>query len=122
MGCPGLAGGGGVIRDDHCRWVKGFLRKIGKVSSLEAELWAIRDGLILYNQILIQELLIELDAKAVISLLTCNTESFAQYAPFIDDYWNLLHRHPLWKIQHCYKESNACVDGRQSLVNMTFVY
>ena len=95
LGCPGPAGGGGLIRDDHGRWVKGFLRRIGKVSSLEAELWAIRDGLILCNQLLIQELIIELDAKAVISLLTCNTESFAQYAPLIDDCRNMLHRHPL---------------------------
>ena len=98
LGCPGSAGRGGLIRDDHGRWVKGFIKKIGKVSSLEAELWAIRDGLILCNQLLIQELLIELDAKAVISLLNCNTKSFAQYAPLIDYCRNLLHRHPLWKI------------------------
>ena len=69
LGCPGPAGGGGLIHDDHGKWVKGFLRRIGKVNSLEAELW---DGLILCNQLLIQELLIELDAKAIISLLTCN--------------------------------------------------
>ena len=68
LGCPGPAGGGDLIRDDHGKWVKGFLRKISKVSSLEAKLWAIRDGLILCNQLLIQELLIKLDAKAVISL------------------------------------------------------
>ena len=91
--------------------MKGFLRRIGKVSSLEAELWAIRDGLTLCTELQIQELLIELDAKAVISLVTCNKESFAQYAPLIDDCRNLLHQHPLWKIQHCYRESNACADA-----------
>ena len=98
-------------RDDHGRWVKGFLRRIGKVSSLEVELWAIRDGLNLYNQLQLQELFIELDAKAVISLLTSNTESFAQYAHLIDDCRNLLRRHPLWKIQHCYREYNACANA-----------
>ena len=107
LGCPGPVGGGGVIRDDHGRLVKGFLRKIGKVNSLEAELQAIRDGLIICNQLLIQELYIELDAKAVISLLTNKTE----YAPLIDDCRNLLNLHPTWKIQHCYWESNACVDA-----------
>ena len=91
--------------------MKGFLRRIGKVSSLEAELWAIRDGLTLCTQLQIQELLIEFNAKAVISLVTCNKESFAQYAPLIDDYRNLLQQHPLWKIQHCYRESNACADA-----------
>ena len=110
LGCPGPAGGGGLIRDDHGRWVKGFLRRIGKVSSLEAELWAIRDGLTLCTQLQTQELLIELDAKAVISLVTCNKESFAQYAPLIDDCRNLLQQHPLWKIQHCYREANTCAD------------
>ena len=79
------AGGGGLICDDHGRWVKGFLGRMGKVSSLEAELWAIRDGLILCNRLLIQELFIELDAKAVIRTL--------------------------WKMQHCYRESNACADA-----------
>ena len=94
LGCPGPAGGGGLISDDHGKWVKGFLRRIGKVSSLEAELWAIRDGLTLCTHLQIQDLLIELDAKAVISLVTCNKESFAQYAPLIDDCRNLLHQHP----------------------------
>ena len=91
--------------------MKGFLRRIGKVSSFEAELWAIRDGLTLCTQLQIQELLIELDAKAVISLVTCNKESFAQYAPLIDDCRNLLQQHPLWKIQHCYREANTCADA-----------
>ena len=111
LGCPGPAGGGGLIRDHHGRWVKGFLRRIGKVCSLEAELWAIRDGLTLCTQLQTQELIIELDAKAVISLVTCNKESFAQYAPLIDDCWNMLQQHPLWKIQHCYREANTCADA-----------
>ena len=87
--------------------MKGFLRRIGKVSSLEAELWAIRDGLTLCTQLQTQEL----DAKAVISLVTCNKESFAQYALLIDDCRNMLQQHPLWKIQHCYREANTCADA-----------
>lgn len=85
QGRPGPAGGGGLILDDHGRWVKRFLRKIGKVNNLEAELWTIRDGLIIYNQLLIQDLYIELGAKVVISLLTSKNDFYAQYAPIIDD-------------------------------------
>lgn len=44
LGNPGLAGGGGVIRDCTGRWMVGFSRKIGIASSLTAELWAIRGG------------------------------------------------------------------------------
>ena len=108
LGCLGHASGGGLIQDAHGRWVKGFLRKIGKVNSLKAELCAIKDGLIFCNQLIIQNLYIELDTKAVISLLTSKNNSYAQYAPIIDDYRNM---HPTWKIQHCYWESNACVDA-----------
>jgi len=40
----GLAGGGGVVKDDQGNWVIGCARKIGPVSSFLAELWALRDG------------------------------------------------------------------------------
>nr|POE97103.1 putative ribonuclease h protein [Quercus suber] len=39
---PGRAGGGGLIRDAHGGWVKGFTRNIGVATSVEAELWALR--------------------------------------------------------------------------------
>ena len=41
----GLAGGGGLVRDENGNWVKGFARRIGNTSSYFAELWALRDGL-----------------------------------------------------------------------------
>ncbi|KAK4578315.1 hypothetical protein RGQ29_028437 [Quercus rubra] len=43
----GLAGGGGVVRDEHGSWVLGFARKFGPVNSFLAELWSLRDGLLL---------------------------------------------------------------------------
>lgn len=45
----GLAGGGGLIRDKVGVWVAGFTRKRGKVNSFYGELWALRDGLLLYQ-------------------------------------------------------------------------
>ena len=41
------AGGGGVLRDSNEDWVAGFMRKLGSMSSILAELWAIKDGLLL---------------------------------------------------------------------------
>lgn len=38
LGNPGLAGGGGLIRDENGDWVVGFARKIGIASSFMAEL------------------------------------------------------------------------------------
>ena len=38
IGCPGLAGGGGLIWDHQGRWVKRFARAIGWSNGLEDEL------------------------------------------------------------------------------------
>lgn len=45
-----LAGCGGVVRDEHGNWLVGCSRSIGITSSFVAELWSLRDGLLLcYN-------------------------------------------------------------------------
>lgn len=36
---------GGLIRDDCGKWVRGYARKVGFCSVLEAELWGIVEGL-----------------------------------------------------------------------------
>nr|POF24828.1 putative ribonuclease h protein [Quercus suber] len=59
----GMARGGGIIRDCEGRWVKGFARSIGFTTSILAEFWSLRDGLLLADQIGVQKLVIELDAK-----------------------------------------------------------
>ena len=65
LGNPGKAGGGGVIRDCEGRWMRGFVRSIGDTTSIIAEFWALRDGLLLAGQLGVQNLVIELDAKVV---------------------------------------------------------
>ena len=66
MGNSGKAGGGGLIRDSQGKWVKGYMRKIGMATSVEAKFWALRDGLILTSQMGINNIVVELDAKVVI--------------------------------------------------------
>ena len=51
VGNPSKVGGGGVIRDCHGDWVKGYSRSIGYTTSVLAEWWALRDGLILAIQL-----------------------------------------------------------------------
>ena len=51
IGNPGKAGGGGVIRDCHGDWVKGYSRSIGYTTFVLVEWWALRDGLILAIQL-----------------------------------------------------------------------
>ena len=47
LGNPGKVGGGGIIRDSDGKWMKGFARSIGFTTSITAEFWALRDGLLL---------------------------------------------------------------------------
>ena len=51
LGKSGKVGGGGIIRDSEGRWVKSFARSIGFTTSITVEFWALRDGLLLANQI-----------------------------------------------------------------------
>uniref|UniRef100_A0A7N2LJL1 RNase H type-1 domain-containing protein n=1 Tax=Quercus lobata TaxID=97700 RepID=A0A7N2LJL1_QUELO len=57
MGNPGLAGGGGLIRNEIGEWVKGYARATGCASSVAAELWAKmwRTRMVLASWLLIEE-------------------------------------------------------------------
>ena len=69
LGNPGLAGGGGLIRNDKGEWVKGFARAIGSITSVAAELWALRDGIRLCITLKLPAVEIKLDSKLVMDLM-----------------------------------------------------
>ena len=50
LGNSGLAGGGGVFRNDDGGWILGFSKHIGITSTFMAKLWAIWDGLALCKE------------------------------------------------------------------------
>ena len=84
-GNPSKAGGGGLIRDCNGKWFKGFSRSIGHASSFIAEFWALRDGLKLALDIGVLRLVVELDAKVVVSLLTSTGGANKPYMPLLND-------------------------------------
>ena len=94
----GLAGGGGLIRDEAGVWVAGFTRKLGKVNSFCAELWALRDGLLLCQQMNITALIVELDAKALVEALTNPSYSNTVVSGLFDDCKQLLSVFPQCRI------------------------
>ena len=65
----GLAGCGGIFRDEQGYWIKGFARKIGITNSFIAELWGLRDGLLFYSNCNFDYVEIEMDNKAIIDVL-----------------------------------------------------
>ena len=110
LGCLGLAGGGGLHRDHHGRWIKGFCRAIRWANRLYTKLWAVRDGLSLCIQLQIPEIEIKLNAKSMVDLLNSYIASIANYAPLVDDYRNLMNQIPKWKLKHRFREANACAN------------
>ena len=72
---------GGLTRNCKVAWIEGFFfffspRSIGLTHSMVIELWGLWDGLALTNNLNIRKLLIKIDAKCVISMLT-------SYSPMI---------------------------------------
>ena len=72
---PGLANGGGLLRDTDEKWLRGY-RNIGIKNSLVVELWALRDGLVLAHDLNIHKLIIKLDAKAIVDMLSDNNTNY----------------------------------------------
>ena len=70
--------------------MRGFARSIGFTTSIIAEFWALRDGLLLASQIGVQNLLIELDAKVVVELVQSKSSSNAFYSSLLADCRSLL--------------------------------
>ena len=110
LGSPGLAGGGGIIRDCHGDWISGFARSIGFTTSFAAEFWALRDGLKLCLSLGINALEVEVDASSVVSLLANAAETNSEIASLVDDCRDMLKIFPQARIKHCYREGNKCAD------------
>ena len=94
MSCGNLgkANGGGVIRDYHGGWVKGFSRSIGHTTSVMAKWWALRDGLILAIHLGINQLEVELDAKVIVEMLNSANCPNRSYATLLCDCRSLMAR------------------------------
>ncbi|KAF7826059.1 ribonuclease H [Senna tora] len=69
VGEQGMAGCGGIIRNDQGNWISGFLSFIGSCSVLDAELWGIYRGLVLVKKKGLQRVMVECDSKEAIGLI-----------------------------------------------------
>ena len=88
----------------------GFSRKIGIVTSLLAELWAIRDGLMLCIDCNLTMVEVELDAKTIVHLLANPLYSNNAISLLIEDCRYLISQIPHVRIKHYYREANRCAD------------
>ena len=110
-GSMGLAGCGGVVHDSHGEWISGFSRHIGITNSFMAELWGLRDGLLLCSNLNISLLIVELDAKSIVEIF-CNTGYVNDViSPILDDCRMLISKFQQVQINHCFRQSNHCADA-----------
>ena len=114
MGSTSKVGRGGVIRNHEGVWLKGYARPIGSTDSCRAELWALRDGLVMAKEMGLNSLVIELDAPSVVLLMTNNSANLLM-KPLLTDCRNLLREMPNKQIVHAYRETNQCVDALAKL-------
>ena len=107
---PGLAGGGGVIRDEEGNWIVGFARNIGITTSFQAELWGLRDGLTLCVERNFSVVQVELHARAVLDVITSFVCSNSLITSLVDDCKQLAGRINRITFNHCYREGNRSAD------------
>ena len=92
LGNPGLARGGGLIRDHLGDSVGGFSRFIGFTTSVQVELRALKDGLLLAIDLEILNLEIEMDSLVAVDLINSSTTSNAFFSTLVDDCRYLMER------------------------------
>ncbi|XP_050241298.1 uncharacterized protein LOC126690217 [Quercus robur] len=75
-----------------------------------AELWGLREGLLLCCNLNIEALVVELDAQAVVEDLKNNAYVNNIVSPILDDYRHLAARFQQIQFKHCYRQANRCAD------------
>jgi ribonuclease HI len=110
LGNPGLAGGGGVIRNHVGDWVGGFSRAIGITTSVQAELRALKDGLNLAIDLGILNLEIEMDSLVAVECINSITTPNAFLSTIVSDCRSLMEGFEMCSFKHIFREANGCAD------------
>ena len=110
LGNLGIAGGRGLIRDSDGNWVGGFARAIGYTTSVQAELKALKDGLLLAIDLGIPCLAIEMDSLVAVDFLNSKTTPNFFFSALVDDCRCLLERFDRFTLHHIFREANDCAD------------
>ena len=111
MGSSGSAGGGGLIRDSRGQCIGGFVKALSVTSSLAAELWALREGLLLCVDLQAQAVVVELDVIAAALLISSNACTNGDFSILVDDCRDLLLQLPQVQILHCFRDANGCANA-----------
>ena len=103
-----------MIRGHDGEWITSIPRPLRRTNSCMAELWALRDGLLLAKELGLNNLIVELDALSVVQLMK-NSICNLLMEPLLTDCRNLLKAFPNKQVIHAYREANQCADALAKL-------
>nr|GMC97865.1 putative RNA-directed DNA polymerase [Ipomoea batatas] len=109
----GIAGCGGVFRDDKGNWIEGFIANLGIFSSEEAEAWAVLKGLKIAWERGFRKVMVETDANNIVEALNM-PNSGSNYrgllANIIQDCKQWLMKPWDITVTHIFREQNRVAD------------
>ncbi|CAN1175298.1 Putative ribonuclease H protein At1g65750 [Linum perenne] len=106
---------GGLLRDEYGRCLFAFTMNLGLCSITRAELRGAVEGLKRAWEAGYRRIMLRLDSRAAISLLTADRDTSHQHGMEVLQYQELCRRNWLIQIKHTYREGNHAADFLASL-------
>ncbi|KAK6939235.1 Ribonuclease H domain [Dillenia turbinata] len=106
----GKAGAGGLIRDNEGIWITGFHVMVGKTDVLMAEIWGLREGLLLAKKCNLRRVEVESDSATLFKLLNGEVKEDHRLAKIIEECQNIMQEIDAQGIAHICREGNQCAD------------
>ncbi|KAF7814031.1 cytochrome P450 71A1-like [Senna tora] len=115
FGNPGMAGYGGIFRNEDGGWLCGYSGFIGIRTSMFAELTAIKHGLNLAINKGFLKLEVDSDCQEAVNLISSGDISSHHLGVIINDIRTLSKSFEAISFKHILREANFCVDGLAKL-------
>lgn len=106
----GLAGCGGLLRDQAGNWMTGFQYRIGCCSPEVAEAWGILQGLRLASRMGVRNLIVECDSKHIIDLLRSSARGYGNVCNIMERCRTKANSFQQIVFLHVYREHNRIAD------------
>ncbi|CAN1787029.1 Putative ribonuclease H protein At1g65750 [Linum perenne] len=111
----GRTAAGGLLRNSHGRCLLAFTMNLGRCSITRAEIRGAIEGLNCMWDAGFRKVILQLDSKVAISLLTNITDSSHQHGLEILQFKELCQREWLVEVKHTYREGNHAADFLASI-------
>lgn len=110
-GNPGLAGGGGIIRDHSCVLQYAFSANFGSCTTFRAEIKALEIGLDLAIRMGVKKIMIQMDNVAAVSAIS-NDEPYGRDCVHVIHSCRNMIKNNDWEVSifHVYREGNRAAD------------